>query len=54
MAVFILIDTLAGALGTRMVAMVRGQADSYLPAIDMMMGICALAVISLVLVRFRE
>lgn len=54
LAVLILIDTLAGALGTRVVALVREQSPDYLSAIDLMIGVCVAAMLCLMLVRFNQ
>lgn len=54
LAVIILFDTLAGALGTRVIGGLREATGSYLAAIDLMMGVCALAILALVLLRFSS
>ena len=38
LAILVLMDTLAGAAGTRVVGMMRTALGSYLPAIDLMLA----------------
>lgn len=54
LAALVLIDTLAGALGTRIVANIRGAHGSYLPAIELMMVLCTAAIVCILLVRFQS
>ncbi len=54
LASLVLFDTLAGALGTRLVGRIRDEMGSYLPAIDLMMALCALAIICVLMIRFRS
>ena len=54
LAVIILFDTLAGALGTRVIGGLREATGSYLPALDLMMGVCALAILALGLLGFSS
>ncbi len=49
-----LFDTLSGALGTWAAGMMRGQLGSYLPVINLMIGICTLAAISIAIVRYQQ
>ena len=52
---FILLDSLAGALGNYAVGKLRGLFDSYLPAIDLMMGACLVSIIAVyVLSRTKQ
>ena len=44
LAIIMLIDTLAGGLGTRVIAGISESRGSYVPAIDTMIGACALAI----------
>jgi sugar phosphate permease len=46
-----LFDTLSGALGTWAAGMMRDDMGSYLPVINLMIGICTLAAISIAIVR---
>jgi OFA family oxalate/formate antiporter-like MFS transporter len=46
-----LFDTLSGALGTWVAGMMRDDMGSYLPVINLMIGICTLAAISIAIVR---
>ncbi|MEM7501707.1 MAG: MFS transporter [Pseudomonadota bacterium] len=48
LACLTLIDTLAGALGTRVVGTIRDSAGSYLPAFDLMVGCCCAAIVGVV------
>ncbi len=45
LAVLTLMDTLAGALGTRIIGVIRENAGSYLPAFDLMIGCCVAAIV---------
>ncbi len=45
LACLTLIDTLAGALGTRVVGTIRDSAGSYIPAFDLMVGCCCAAIV---------
>lgn len=51
LALMTLIDTLAGALGTRVVGLVRESSGSYLPAIDLMIACCAAAIVGVWLIK---
>lgn len=54
LALLVLIDTLSGALGTRVVATMRGASGSYLPAIDMMIGLCLGACACILLINWNR
>ena len=54
LAVIILFDTLAGALGTRVIGGVREATGSYLPALDLMMGVCFMAILALGFLGFSS
>ena len=51
LALMTLIDTLAGALGTRVVGLLRESSGSYLPAIDLMIACCAAAIAGVWLIK---
>ena len=51
LAVMTLFDTLAGALGTRIVGTMRTSFDSYVPAIDMMIMLCIAAMLCVAFIR---
>ncbi|MDX1515887.1 MAG: MFS transporter [Woeseiaceae bacterium] len=51
LALLVLMDTLAGALGTRVVGQMRTTLGSYLPAIDLMIGCCVVAIGCVEIVR---
>ena len=53
LAVLTLMDTLAGALGTRVVGMIRDAAGSYLPAFDLMIACCLAAIVCVWMIRQR-
>jgi sugar phosphate permease len=50
LALLTLMDTLAGALGTRVVGQMRTELGSYVPTIDLMIGLCAIAIVCVLLV----
>lgn len=52
LTILLMIDSLAGALGTRVIATMRDGADSYLPAINTMIAICVLAMVCVFIIRF--
>ena len=51
LALMTLIDTLAGALGTRVVGLMRESSGSYLPAIDLMIVCCVAAIVGVALIK---
>lgn len=51
LACLTLIDTLAGALGTRVVGTIRDASGSYIPAFDLMIGCCGAAMIGVWWIR---
>jgi hypothetical protein len=46
-----LVDTLSGAAGTRIIALMRESDGSYLPAINLMMGLLLVAAACVLLAR---
>jgi len=54
LAMMMLMDTLAGALGTRVIGLVRGSFESYIPAWNLLMAVCVLAIIAIVLINRKE
>lgn len=54
LALLTLIDTLAGAAGTRVVGLLREGTGSYLPAFDLMMGCCVAAIVGVIWIRQRR
>lgn len=54
LATLVLVDTLAGALGVRVVARLRAGFDSYHVAFAVMIGLCLLAVLCLQVVRLPQ
>ena len=54
LAVLVLVDTLAGALGTRVIAEIRNSTDSYLPAIDVMVAVSLVAIVAILIMRNPE
>lgn len=51
LAILMMVDTLAGAAGTRVIAMVRDSSDSYLAGIDLMMGLLMLAFVCVLILK---
>lgn len=51
LAILMLVDTLSGAAGTRIIALMRESDGSYLPAINLMMGLLLLAATCVLLAR---
>ena len=51
LAIIMLIDTLAGGLGTRAIAGISEAYGSYIPAIDTMIGACVLAIAATLIIR---
>ncbi len=51
LAILVLMDTLAGAAGTRVVGMMRTALGSYLPAIDLMLAACITAIVCVFIVK---
>ena len=45
---FTFVDTMAGALGTQVIGMMRVASDSYIPAINMMIGACVAAALCVI------
>ena len=54
LAIMMLMDTLAGALGTRVIATMRGSFDSYEPAFNVLMVVCVFAIACIALLRKSE
>ena len=55
LALLTLMDTLAGALGTRLIGVIRETTGSYLPAFDLMIGCSVAAIVCVFLIgRKRE
>jgi hypothetical protein len=54
LAILMLVDTLSGALGTRVLAEIREASGSYLPGINLMFGLLAVAVIALLIARPQQ
>ena len=52
LAILIMIDSLAGGIGTRVIAKMRDGADNYLPALDFMISVCFMALVSVILIRY--
>ena len=48
---YVLLDSLGGALGNHVVGKMRGTFDSYLPAIDLLIGVCVLTIGSIVILK---
>lgn len=51
LAVIVLIDSLAGALGTRIIADIRQSTGSYFQAIDTMVGACVIAILFIFVIK---
>jgi len=51
LAILVMIDSLAGGMGTRVIASVRDASGSYLPAIDTLVGLCVLAIICIFVIK---
>jgi sugar phosphate permease len=51
LAGLVLFDTLAGALGTRVTAMIRDEMGSYFPAIYLLIAVCSVAIAAIFLLR---
>jgi len=51
LAILVLVDTLAGALGTRVTAMMRVAYESYEPAFDLLVVVCVIAIVALLFLR---
>jgi OFA family oxalate/formate antiporter-like MFS transporter len=51
LAVLVLVDTLAGALGTRVIAEIRNSTESYLPAIDVLVVASLVAIGAILFMR---
>ena len=47
LAILMLVDTLSGALGTRVIGLIREAQGSYVPAIDLSIGLLVLAALSI-------
>jgi len=54
LAILMLVDTLSGALGTKVLAEIREASGSYLPGINLMFGLLAVAVIALLIARPQQ
>ena len=54
LAIMMLMDTLAGALGTRVIATLRGSFGSYEPAFNVLMVVCVFAIACIALLRKSE
>lgn len=52
LAILVMIDSLAGGIGTRIIAKMRDGADNYLPALDFMISVCFMALVSVILIRY--
>jgi len=52
LAILVMIDSLAGGIGARIIAKMRDAGDSYIPAIDLMIGICAFAMVAVLVIRY--
>lgn len=51
LGVYVFIDTLAGGVGVLALGKMRVAFDSYIPAIDLMIGLCVAAFISIVIIK---
>lgn len=51
LGVYVFIDTLAGGVGVMALGNMRVAFDSYIPAIDMMIGLCVAAFISILIIK---
>jgi MFS family permease len=51
LAILVMVDTVAGALGTRVLGLLRETGGSYLGGIDLMIGLLALAFVCILIVR---
>ena len=51
---FIMIDTMAGAMGTQAAGILRHSFGSYVPAFDVLIGGCVLSIASLAILRWHE
>jgi MFS family permease len=51
LAIMMLMDTLAGALGTRVIANMRGSFESYQPAFNLLVLVCLVAVVCIALLQ---
>ena len=54
LAIMMLMDTLAGALGTRVIATLRGSFGSYEPAFNVLIVVCVFAIACIALLRKSE
>jgi len=52
LGVFTMVDTLAGAMGTKALGAMRVAGGSYLPAFDLLIGLCVLVLLALGGLRF--
>lgn len=52
LALLIMIDSLAGGIGARIIAKMRDGGDSYIPAIDLMIGICGFAMLAVLAIKY--
>jgi MFS family permease len=51
LAIMMLMDTLAGALGTRVIANMRGSFESYEPAFNLLILVCLVAIVCIALLQ---
>jgi len=51
LSLLVMIDSLVGALGTRVVAQIRDHTQSYIPAINTMIAVCLAAIICTVIIK---
>lgn len=54
LGLLVMIDSLAGGLGSYVVGQVRESTGSYVPAIQLMMGLCIAAIAAVILLRWRR
>jgi MFS family permease len=52
LALLVMIDSLAGGFGARIIAKMRDGSDSYIPAIDFMIAICIAAMLSVFVIKY--
>ncbi len=54
LAILMMVDTLSGALGTRVLGRMREATGSYLPGIDLMIGLLVVAFVAIVIATRRQ
>ncbi len=54
LALLVMIDSIAGAMGTRVIANMRDSSDNYLAAFDTMIAVCVIAMVSIVIILMLD